>query len=81
MFCSFVSELSPPLNIGNMFHFTCFNVDDPDDPSVGLINGELAITGNLLRREVFDPVIDQVRTFLLSHESNNVSQFHHLIRC
>ena len=31
-----------------------------DDPSVGLINGELAIPGNLLRREVFDPVIEQV---------------------
>ena len=44
----------------NMFHFTCFNVDDPDDPTVGLINGELAIPGNLLRREVFDPVVDQV---------------------
>lgn len=34
---------------------------DPDDPSVGLINGELSIPGNLLRREVFDPVVDQVR--------------------
>lgn len=45
----------------NMFYFTCFNVDDPDDPSVGLINGELAVPGNLLRREVFDPVVDQVR--------------------
>lgn len=43
-----------------MFYFTCFNVDDPDDPSVGLINGELAIPGNLLRREVFDPVVNQV---------------------
>ncbi|THH06853.1 hypothetical protein EW145_g3802 [Phellinidium pouzarii] len=41
----------------SMFHFTCFNVDDPDDPTVGLINGELAIPGNLLRREVFDPVV------------------------
>lgn len=44
-----------------MFHFTCFNPEDPDDPSVGLFNGELAIPGNLLRREVFDPVIDQAR--------------------
>jgi hypothetical protein len=44
-----------------MFHFTCFNVEDPDDPSVGLFNGELSIPGNLLRREVFDPVIDEVR--------------------
>ncbi|KIJ47170.1 hypothetical protein M422DRAFT_164320 [Sphaerobolus stellatus SS14] len=43
-----------------IFHFTCFNTDDTDDPSVGLINGELAIPGNLLRREVFDPVVHQV---------------------
>ena len=46
-----------------MFHFTCFNVEDPDDPSVGLFNGELAIPGNLLRREVFEPVVDQVCSF------------------
>jgi len=44
----------------NMFHFTCFNVDDPHDPSVGLINGQLSIPGLLLRREVFDPVVQQV---------------------
>ena len=44
-----------------MFNFTCFNVEDPDDPQVGLYNGELAIPGNLLRREVFDPVVNQVR--------------------
>ncbi|KAJ2915337.1 hypothetical protein MD484_g5072, partial [Candolleomyces efflorescens] len=44
----------------NMFHFTCFNVEDPHDPSVGLVNGQLSIPGNLLRREVFDPVVDQV---------------------
>ena len=44
-----------------MFHFTCFNVEDPDDPAVGLVNGEVTIPGNLLRREVFDPVVNQVR--------------------
>lgn len=44
----------------NMFHFTCFNVEDPHDPSVGLNHGELSIPGNLLRREVFDPVVNQV---------------------
>ncbi len=43
-----------------MFHFTCFNVDDPQDPSVGLIDGQLAIPGILLRREVFDPVVGEV---------------------
>ncbi|KAF8064184.1 hypothetical protein FPV67DRAFT_1629198 [Lyophyllum atratum] len=44
----------------NMFHFTCFNVEDPHDSSVGLIDGQLTIPGNLLRREVFDPVVGEV---------------------
>lgn len=43
-----------------MFLFTCFNPEDPHDPSVGLINGQLAVPGNLLRREVFDPVVNEV---------------------
>lgn len=43
-----------------MFNFNCFQVEDLDDPSVGLINGELSIPGNLLRREVFDPVAEDV---------------------
>ena len=45
---------------GTYFHFTCFNVEDPDDPAVGLENGQLAIPGHVLRREVFAPVVDQV---------------------
>ena len=45
-----------------MFYYTCFNPEDPHDPQVGLVHGELAIPGNLLRREVFDPVVQQVRT-------------------
>jgi hypothetical protein len=56
-----------------MFNFTCFNVEDPDDPKVGLVNGELSIPGNLLRREVFDPVVNQVRY------SSYLSQF--LAKC
>ena len=48
----------------NMFHFTCFNVEDPHDPSVGLFNGQLSISGNLLRLEVFDPVVNQVLQLL-----------------
>ncbi|KAG8997245.1 hypothetical protein FRB90_012533, partial [Tulasnella sp. 427] len=48
----------------NYFHFNCFNVEDPDDPSVGLVNGELAIPGILLRREVFDPVVEEVLNLL-----------------
>jgi len=51
----------------SMFNFTCFNVEDPDDPQVGLFNGELAIPGNLLRREVFDPVVNQVRSLFNLH--------------
>lgn len=43
-----------------MFHFTCFNVEDPNDPTVGLVDGQLSIPGNLLRREVFDPVVAEV---------------------
>ncbi|KAJ7621724.1 actin-like ATPase domain-containing protein, partial [Mycena polygramma] len=42
-----------------IFYFDCFNVEDPDDPSVGLLNGQLAIPGRLLRDAVFE-------TFLLS---------------
>jgi hypothetical protein len=56
-----------------MFQFTCFNVEDQDDPSVGLINGELAIPGNLLRQEVFDPVIDQVLQ-LIEDQERRVNQ-------
>ena len=49
-----------------MFHFTCFNVEDPNDPSVGLVDGQLSIPGNLLRREVFDPVIAEVHDAISS---------------
>jgi len=56
-----------------MFSFTCFNPHDPHDPSVGLINGDLVIPGNLLRREVFDPVVDQVIT-LIETQSSKVTQ-------
>lgn len=58
--CVRMIELELRACLDKMFHFTCFNVDPEDDPSVGLINGELAIPGNLLRREVFDPVVNQV---------------------
>ncbi|KAJ7482269.1 hypothetical protein B0H11DRAFT_1724058 [Mycena galericulata] len=43
-----------------IFYFNCFNVEDPDDPSVGLSNGQLGIPGRLLREAVFDPVVDEV---------------------
>ena len=49
-----------PYVVDSTFNFTCFNVEDPDDPRVGLVNGELSIPGNLLRQEVFDPVVNQV---------------------
>ena len=58
------------LNCGTMY------VDDPNDPAIGLMDGQLSIPGALLRREVyvftlgcfettekifrFDPVIEQV---------------------
>jgi len=55
------------------FQFTCFNVEDPHDPSVGLINGELAIPGSLLRREVFSPVVAQVLE-LIEEQTRKVDQ-------
>ncbi|KAJ7802663.1 hypothetical protein B0H14DRAFT_3779901, partial [Mycena olivaceomarginata] len=42
-----------------MFYFSCFNVKE-DDPSVGLINGQLEIPGRRLREAVFDPVVNDV---------------------
>lgn len=51
----------------NMFHFTCFNVDDPNDPSVGLMDGQLVIPGALLRREVY------VSSYLGDNQDHNVS--------
>lgn len=47
-------------------HSTCSAADSRvtvDDTNVGLVNGELAIPGYLLRREVFDPVVEQVNKF------------------
>jgi len=40
-----------------IFRFNCFNVEDSHDPEVGLEFGELAISGKVLKTEVFDPVI------------------------
>ncbi|KZV91854.1 hypothetical protein EXIGLDRAFT_693266 [Exidia glandulosa HHB12029] len=45
---------------GAFFRFNCFNPDDGDDPNVGLENGELSIPGNLLRTQIFDPVVQDV---------------------
>lgn len=43
-----------------LFHFSCFNAVDKDDSSVGLMGGQLRIPGSLLRKHVFDPVVNQV---------------------
>ncbi|KXN92697.1 Heat shock 70 kDa protein 12B [Leucoagaricus sp. SymC.cos] len=56
-----------------MFHFHCFNTEDPQDPTVGLINGELCIPGNLLRREVFDPVVNEVLQ-LIEEQMSRIEQ-------
>ncbi|GAA5942523.1 Hsp70 family protein [Sporobolomyces koalae] len=42
------------------FRFTCFNIEESNDPECGLENGELVIPGSVLRRDVFDPVVEQV---------------------
>ena len=71
---SYFSDLSHSFRLtDNMFHFTCFNVEDPHDPTVGLFNGQLSIPGNLLRREVFDPVVNQV-VQLLEEQVSRVEQ-------
>ena len=44
-----------------------------DDAAVGLVNGELAIPGYLLRREVFDPVVQQVLD-LIEEQTKKVDQ-------
>ncbi len=53
-----------------MFDFKCFSVEDTHDPSVGLLHGDLSIPGFLLRREIFDPVVDQVMYLLLFFPSS-----------
>ncbi|KAJ2920763.1 hypothetical protein H1R20_g16330, partial [Candolleomyces eurysporus] len=45
----------------NMFHLTCLNLDNP---TVGLINGQLSISSSLLQGGVLDPVKDQVLQLL-----------------
>ncbi|KIM41571.1 hypothetical protein M413DRAFT_27891 [Hebeloma cylindrosporum] len=51
---------SGPQEDADTFLYPCFNLSDADDPSVGLINGQLALPGSLLRKEVFDPVMEEV---------------------
>lgn len=63
-------------SLGKFFHFSCFNPGDPDDPAVGLVNGELAIPGVLLRREVFDPVVTEVRATSMVLTCSNMVGFH-----
>ncbi|KAL7412278.1 actin-like ATPase domain-containing protein, partial [Mrakia frigida] len=53
------------------FLFPTFNSEDADDPAVGLINGELAIKGSVLRREVFDPVISEVLDLIQGQVDRN----------
>ncbi|KAF9510323.1 hypothetical protein BS47DRAFT_87827 [Hydnum rufescens UP504] len=43
-----------------LFRFRCLYSEDSHDPAVGLEHGELIIPGDVLRREVFDPVVEQV---------------------
>ncbi|TKA51123.1 hypothetical protein B0A53_05941 [Rhodotorula sp. CCFEE 5036] len=49
------------------FRFNCFNIEDAHDPEIGLEFGELVIPGSVLRRDVFDPVIEDVLA-LLQHQ-------------
>ncbi|KAF9511769.1 hypothetical protein BS47DRAFT_1394865 [Hydnum rufescens UP504] len=40
-----------------LFRFKCLHVEDLHDPAVGLDHGELVIPGDVLRHEVFDPIV------------------------
>ncbi|GAA5933864.1 hypothetical protein JCM3775_000308 [Rhodotorula graminis] len=42
------------------FRFNCFNIEDAHDPECGLEYGELVIPGSVIRRDVFEPVVQQV---------------------
>ncbi|TFK97809.1 hypothetical protein BDV98DRAFT_534864 [Pterulicium gracile] len=42
------------------FQFTYLDPSSPDDPDIGLTNGELCIPGERLRKEVFDPIVDKI---------------------
>ncbi|KAF9074482.1 actin-like ATPase domain-containing protein [Rhodocollybia butyracea] len=66
-------DFAGPQDDENMFHFTCFNVEDPTDVTVGLVDGQLSIPGALLRREVFDPVVEQVLA-LIEDQLSKVDQ-------
>ncbi|KAF9511772.1 hypothetical protein BS47DRAFT_1486686 [Hydnum rufescens UP504] len=46
-----------------------------DDPAVGLHNGELVIPGDVLRREVFDPIIKEVLHSIATHVQASHNQF------
>ncbi|KAF9510360.1 hypothetical protein BS47DRAFT_1331774 [Hydnum rufescens UP504] len=50
-----------------LFRFRCLHVEDSDDPAVGLDHGELVIPGGVLRRKVFDPVVEQVLQSIATH--------------
>jgi hypothetical protein len=45
-------RVDPDPPVETIFYFNCFNVEDPDDRTVGLLNGQLAIPGHLLREAV-----------------------------
>jgi hypothetical protein len=40
------------LSAGTVFHFNCLDMEDQNDASIGLIDGDLSIPGALLRTEV-----------------------------
>jgi hypothetical protein len=51
VFISAGGDLGLTWGVGTLFRFNCFNVEDQDEAPVGLLKGELAIPGALLRSE------------------------------
>ncbi|KAJ2932526.1 hypothetical protein H1R20_g4511, partial [Candolleomyces eurysporus] len=58
-----------------MFHLTCFNVEGAHDPTFGLISGQLSISGNLFRRQVYTSVIDQFSNYPKSNSLKSNSLY------
>jgi hypothetical protein len=71
--CDCLLQVANLIYEDTLFHFSCFNAVDQDDSSVGLMGGQLRIPGSLLRKHVFDPVVNQVRFY------RSIIYFHSLL--
>ncbi|KAF9510321.1 hypothetical protein BS47DRAFT_1396058 [Hydnum rufescens UP504] len=61
------SAYQGPEDDTKLFRFRCLHAEDLHDAAVGLDHGELVIPGDVLRREVFGPVVEQILHSIASH--------------